>query len=180
MEVSTRNTHVHYSERAPMVCCSREYRLQCLQWRCQCIKVWLSPLLNSRATIRDLNCIGSFSNVMSVSIHFASTGVAPYFAIAFCSSTFSNTPRSRKYFNSSSRGRRPAVHDNSCGVRPQIALSYLLPSLRPNSISSRVLFRESINYCSAQRSLFLLGQPVTMLDSLHPSLCCQPFSLSQL
>ena len=47
----------------------------------------------SLATIRDLICIGSHSNALSVSTHFVSTGVIPYFSTASFSSTFSYTPR---------------------------------------------------------------------------------------
>ena len=75
-----------------------------------------SSLSNSLAHIRDLICMGSPSNALSVSIHFVSTLVIPYFATACFSSTFSYTPRSRKYFKSSSRAWRTACHSSSFPV----------------------------------------------------------------
>ena len=59
-----------------------------------------SSLLTSLAQSRDLICIGSPSNALSVSTHFVSTGVIPYFATASLSLSFSYTLRSRRYFNS--------------------------------------------------------------------------------
>ena len=67
-----------------MVRCNRYYGLQRLQRRSPCIQVW--PVITfelSRHYIRDLICIGSSSNALSVSTHFVSTGVTPYFSNSF-------------------------------------------------------------------------------------------------
>ena len=51
-------------------------------------KSGLPPLLNSRATLRVLPCIGSPTNALSVSIHLVSPDVTPRLANA-AKSTFS-------------------------------------------------------------------------------------------
>ena len=85
-----------------------KYARDTLMCMIETVSLWLN------ANIRDL--IGTPSNALSVSTHFVSSGVIPYFSTASFSSTFSYTPRSRKYFSSSSRASRTACHGNSLPV----------------------------------------------------------------
>ena len=55
-----------------------------------------------------------------MSVHFVSTGVTQYRAMASRSSTFSYTPRARKYFNSCSRVWRTVCHDNSAPMTSSV------------------------------------------------------------
>ena len=52
----------------------------------------------------------------SLAMHFVSTGVTWYCATVSRSSTFSHSPRSRKYFNSCSRAVSTSCHSNSLPV----------------------------------------------------------------
>ena len=84
-----------------------EFRSQCLQYKVSAYKSGLSPLLNSRATIRDRSCSDLAFETSSEWIHCVST---------VCTSTFSHTHRSREHFNSSSRARRTGGHGNKLAV----------------------------------------------------------------
>ena len=76
-----------------------------------------SSLSNSLGTIRDFDLHGLCpSSNLFVSTDFESAWVTWYFAMASRSSTFSCTPRSRKYLNSCSRAWRTSCHGNSLPV----------------------------------------------------------------
>ena len=110
MEIYTCRVDVHYSEKPPLVCCNREYRLDSLQWWLPAYWSGLSPRLNSRATVRDLTCIGSSSKALCVSIC----------QLQSVRQLFSCTPRSLKDFTSSARARRTADHGSSLPVTSSV------------------------------------------------------------
>ena len=88
---------------------------------------------NSLAPNRDLICTGSSSNGLFVSLHFVSTGVTWYCAVASRSSTFSKTQWSPRYFNSCSRALRTACHGNSLPMTSSMHMT----SCSSSSISAK-------------------------------------------
>ena len=154
-------------------------------------KSGLSPLLNSLTTIRERICIGSPSSALSVSTHFVSIVVTLYVITTACSSTFSHTPSSRRYFNSSSRACCSACHCSSLPVMTSKHLmnSTSLPASHPGQVSCIpldqilpisglfqlesfiwIFFTKSPTFISPSRpfsSIFLLSE--------HPSRSSSPF-----
>ena len=98
-----------------------------------------SQLLNSHATIRDLMCMGSYSNAVFASVHFESTGGTSYSAIALRSSAFTYTPTSCKYFHSCSRAWRTSDHGNALPVMSTMHWSHRFssPAVASNACPSR-------------------------------------------
>ena len=191
VEIRTRHVDVQCSKRSPVVRCSRKYCFRSLQWKSPCIQSGLSLLFNSRGTSRDLMCIGSPANALSVSIHLVSTGVTWDCATASRSSTFlvhsvrhfSHTPR---YFNSIHRARRTAQHGNSLPVTssthrtsnssPSLAIS-VAPVLVEHRASLAVLANPSPRSCTSTVPSFpLFNQSVTSL-STFPTSPNVPFAL---
>ena len=103
-----------------------------------------------------------------------STGVTPYVSIAVRSQTFSYIPKSRQYFNSSSRARRSAPrHLLACGV---VHTSHVETFFRHGTqclICSLSLLHESISDCSAHL-LFLSSESTCLNVDTSPAFPTSP------